>query len=86
MPRSPVKPKSPRRFRATDAAEPAMTEGRTYLARVLVDPWKGYPRHRSLVGQLVRVTAYSCVNVEWPSGGGNSFARSSVRVIGEVKT
>lgn len=72
-----------RPFRATDAAEPNIVEGHTYLARVTVDPWAGYPKHRSIVGKLVKVTAYNTVNVEWPSGALNSFSRSSVKVIGE---
>lgn len=72
------------RFRATDAREPALTEGRTYLARVTKDPWKGYPNHRSLIGRLVKVSSEPLVRVEWPGGGGNTFARSCVEVIGEV--
>lgn len=86
MSRSTPTPKKPR-FSSRKVKEHPMTEGRTYLARVLVDPWKGWAGHkRSLVGQIVKVRLGDAVEIEWPSGGGNSFARSSVEVIGEAES
>lgn len=68
------------------AKEHPITEGRTYLARIIVCPWayrkiKGY---KSTRGRIVRVTPYSTVHIEWEGGAVNSVPRSCLRVIGEA--
>ncbi len=72
-------------FSRKQVKECPITEGRTYLAEVIVDPWANHDGHMSCLGQLVKVRAYGVVNVEWPGGGKNSFSRDSVRIIGEYK-
>ena len=72
-------------FFEKNVKEHPITEGRTYLARIKQDPWKGYPSHESIVGQIVKVTSYPVVNVEWANGAKNSFSRDYVEIIGECK-
>ena len=74
-------------LKAEDAKEHPITEGRTYLAEVIVDPWayRKIPEHTSLVGQIVRVKASEIVEIQWASGGKNSCHRSNLRVLGEAK-
>ena len=59
-------------------------EGKTYLAKIIKDPWRGYPGHKSIIGKTVKATSYHVVNVEWPNGAENSFSRDSIKVIKEL--
>lgn len=68
------------------AKEQPITEGKTYLAEIVVCPWayRKYEDHKSTVGKIVRVTAYQTINIEWESGDSNSVPRNCIRIIGEA--
>ena len=70
------------------ALEHPITEGRTYLAEIVVCPWayRKIEGQKSTVGQIVRVTAGRNIGIEWESGDKNGVDRSNVRIIGEAPT
>ncbi len=74
------------RFDPKRAREQRMTEGKTYLARMVKCPtaYRKIKGHKSTRGKIVRVTLGRVVNIEWEGGGENSVDRSRIRILGEV--